>query len=166
MRVLVTGARAWKDRDTISLVLRRVFDANRTAVLVVGDARGADAIAEEIWQELGGQVEKHPADWDRHGKAAGFIRNVDMVKAGADVCIAFPAGKASGTKHCMRAARKAGIPVFNYGEIGPPSSLERELRELERTDPDVRAARERYDDMVHDVLSGKQERIRAIYGDQ
>jgi hypothetical protein len=38
-----------------------------------------------------------------------------MVSLGADVCLAFAQAYASGTGHCARAARKAGIPVLDYG---------------------------------------------------
>lgn len=56
--------------------------------------------------------EKHPADWNRFGKRAGFKRNYEMVIAGADLCIAFIVpGQSNGTMHTVEAARAAGIPV-------------------------------------------------------
>lgn len=55
--------------------------------------------------------EAHPADWKRHGKAAGMIRNREMVALGADLCIAFPLPQSKGTFGCIREAEKAGIEV-------------------------------------------------------
>jgi len=61
------------------------------------------------------EAEPHPADWERHGRAAGPIRNQEMADAGADLCIAFPYGIGKGTYDMIERARKAGIPV----EINP-----------------------------------------------
>lgn len=90
-------------------------------VVIHGGAKGADAMADHwasIVQRMGlpVKVESHNADWDRHGKAAGPIRNQEMVDAGADVCLAFPLGESRGTRHCMKAAEQAGIPVIKYGD--------------------------------------------------
>jgi len=120
MRILVTGSRNWDDRSTISLVLRKYFDSNRTAVLVHGAYhRGADQIADQIWRSLGGTVEPHPAMWELHGKSAGPIRNQEMCNLGADVCLAFPLGASPGTRDCMRRAGMHHIPVINYGDATP-----------------------------------------------
>ena len=126
LRILITGSRAWKDRDAIRSALEDVVDAAqdrdvsllRDEITVVhGAAKGADRIAGEIAAELGCTVEAHPADWGRHGKAAGPIRNTEMVRLGADVCLAFPLQQSIGTRGCMQLAKAAGIPILP-GEQG------------------------------------------------
>lgn len=115
-RLLITGSRHWSDEFAVEAVLRLMHMREPDAVLVSGSCpTGADAIAERLWESYGGTVERHPADWDKHDKAAGPRRNQEMVDLGADVCVAFPLPGSRGTAHCMRAAEKAGITVRNYG---------------------------------------------------
>jgi endonuclease YncB( thermonuclease family) len=67
-------------------------------------------------QRLGRKVEidARPGDWKRYGRAAGFIRNGEMVAEGADICLAFPYGMSPGTRDCIARAQAAGIPVRIY----------------------------------------------------
>jgi len=112
MRVLVTGSRDWTDENTIHGVLYEEIMRNAGAILVHGACpRGADAIADSLWL---GAVERHPADWKTHGKAAGFRRNAEMVNLGADVCFAFIRNGSKGATHCADLAEKAGIPVLRF----------------------------------------------------
>lgn len=126
LRILVTGSRIWRDRDTIRSALTNALGTYATIgrpVLVHGGCAGADVMAHTEWMRLLAdrsgalaEPEVHLADWDRHGRSAGPIRNQEMVDAGATVCLAFPLGKSIGTRGCMRMAEKAGITVINYGD--------------------------------------------------
>jgi hypothetical protein len=113
MRILVTGSRAWIDEETIRHVL--IAESHRLCVRAVdvivvhGGARGADAIADRLAREYGCQVEVVQADWGRYGRAAGPIRNAEMVSRGAVVCLGFPIGISRGTRHCLAMAEAAGI---------------------------------------------------------
>lgn len=121
LRILVTGSRSWTDRDAIRRALEATleqcagdcFEDISEVTVVHGAARGADRIAGEIAAELGCTVESHPADWSRHGRNAGPIRNVEMIRLGADILLAFPMGPSVGTRHCMATAKAAGIHVEN-----------------------------------------------------
>jgi hypothetical protein len=111
-RLLVTGSRQWQDRKTIAEALNRQHRAwgrPSDAVLVVGDADGADAIAAELWAKVGLTVERHDADWELHGKRAGMIRNSVMVDSGVDACLSFSFENSPGTRHCTALAGKSGI---------------------------------------------------------
>lgn len=113
VRVLITGSRDWDDYDSMYATLSRVYASlrDRDPVLVHGAARGADTSAETIWRRLGGRTEAHPADWDQYGKRAGFVRNSEMVKLGAVLCVAFIKNNSKGATMCANLAEKASIPT-------------------------------------------------------
>ncbi len=112
-RLLVTGSRTWTDHGLIYATLLDLRDywADPEAVLVHGAARGVDTIAARFWGNWGLLVEPHPADWRRHGKRAGYVRNAEMVALGADRCVAFIRDRSKGATMCADLAERAGIPV-------------------------------------------------------
>jgi hypothetical protein len=83
-------------------------------VIVHGDATGVDESFGAAAKGLGLSVEAHAADWDREGPAAGPVRNAEMVKAGADLCVALhrSISASKGTKDCVRKALASRIPVY------------------------------------------------------
>lgn len=116
IRILITGSRTWTNRNLIGMELIQaaveLAGAYAPIILVSGACpRGADRIAEELAEGWGWTVERHPADWTAHGKAAGFIRNQQMVDLGADMCLAFVRDGSRGATHCGQAAERAGIPT-------------------------------------------------------
>ena len=60
------------------------------------------------------RVERHPADWTAHGRAAGFQHNAAMVAASATVCLAFIRNGSRGASHTTALAEAAGIPTRRY----------------------------------------------------
>jgi hypothetical protein len=78
---------------------------------VHGDAKGADQMFYRSASAYHWKIEVYPAEFFDDP----LQRNAFMVSLGADLCIAFAHRWASGTGHCARYARKAGIPVIDYG---------------------------------------------------
>ena len=116
-RVLVTGSRTWQDRQAVRDALDGLLAEHADLIVVQGGAAGADSMAVEwvmdrsTWQEAQVSHETHPANWRRHGRRAGMIRNAEMVKSGADLCLAFIRDGSPGATHCAALAERAGIPV-------------------------------------------------------
>jgi YspA, cpYpsA-related SLOG family len=109
MRVLVTGGRDFSDRTLLFEALDRLHAAHGFTVLIHGDANGADRLSGEWATARGVSVEAHPADWKRHGRAAGPIRNQKMLEEKPELVVAFPGGK--GTADMVSKARQAGLEV-------------------------------------------------------
>jgi hypothetical protein len=107
--VLVCGSRDWTDGEVIYRRLALVLAEGGT--VVHGDARGADRIAAGCALGLGLGVDRFPADWRAHGKAAGYIRNLAMLDTQPDLVLAFQRNGSRGTQHTIDEARKRGIPV-------------------------------------------------------
>lgn len=109
MRVLCCGDRNWGYRGVIRRVLTSLTD--RPITVVHGACRGADEIAASIATTLGMATEAHPADWNKHGKAAGPIRNQAMLESGIDLVLAFhnDIDASKGTADMVRRAQSAGV---------------------------------------------------------
>lgn len=120
LRILVTGSREWTDERAILSVLGDAAGDTpaREITLMHGTCRGADVIAERLARDAGWAIERYPADWARHGDAAGQIRNERMVKVGADVCIAFIRDKSPGASTTARKADRAGIRTVVWRHEG------------------------------------------------
>jgi hypothetical protein len=124
-RILVTGARDWKDKAIIRHALFNTWQKAGSpkinsdipnVVLIVGRARGADTFAEIVGEAFGFTIEPYEADWEHKGKGAGPQRNQQMVNSGADICLAFLHEGSKGTADCIKRAEKAEIPVEIYRE--------------------------------------------------
>lgn len=57
------------------------------------------------------------AEWDKHGKAAGHVRNSKMLNESPDIVISFhhDLNISKGTRNCVEQAEKLGIPVRRIG---------------------------------------------------
>lgn len=111
--VLVCGSRNWTDESTIADVLSDVFyeveEAGGQPKVMHGNAPGADTLAAKVSDFYGVPTLVFPADWKRHGKAAGPIRNRQMLDEKPELVIAFHLGESRGTRDCVNEAMRRGI---------------------------------------------------------
>lgn len=112
MKVLVCGSRDWDDagavRERLSLI---PYVHPDVPIIMHGDARGADHSADVAARHLRMPVKRFPADWKKHGKRAGILRNLAMLDENPDLVIAFQRNGSKGTQHTIDEARRRGIPV-------------------------------------------------------
>ncbi len=108
MRVLVCGGRDYSDRKFVYQCLDALHKEHPIDVLIEGGAVGTDRIAGGWAVKMGINNLVFPADWNKHGKAAGPIRNQRMLNEGKpDLVVAFPGGR--GTADMMKRAKAAGV---------------------------------------------------------
>lgn len=111
-RILVCGGRHFSDKALVARELDALLRTARNDCLriIQGGATGADALARAWCFSRFIPYENYPADWSRHGKAAGPMRNQRMLDEGKpDLVLAFPGGR--GTADMVQRARQAGVEV-------------------------------------------------------
>lgn len=109
--IIVCGGRGYADRAQLFKTLDSIHDHSTITLLVHGAAPGADSLAGEWAVDRGVPVRAFPADWKKNFRAAGPIRNQQMIdETDASVLVAFPGGK--GTKDMIGRAIKAKLKVI------------------------------------------------------
>lgn len=130
MRVIIAGGRYFWDYDLLREECIKTFtqlkeegcNTKRSNIEIIsGTANGADTLGEKFAHEYYLELKEFPANWNLHGKRAGYLRNEQMAKYAKDdeelgVLIAFWDGKSRGTKHMIDLANKHELRVFiiNY----------------------------------------------------
>ena len=116
MRVIIAGSRHYPPEEADRLVAKamRGFQVKHTATptrIISGCATGIDQAGERWAKRNGIPIERHPADWQKHGRRAGPLRNREMARA-ADAAVIVWDGESAGTRSMIQEARVAGLIVF------------------------------------------------------
>lgn len=110
LHLLVCGSRTITDKNWIFSQIEKYYHENFEnfdIILIEGAARGVDLISKSYAIEKGWKVEEYPAEWDKYGKSAGYIRNDVMVKK-ADAVLILWDGTSKGTKHDIDLCQRYG----------------------------------------------------------
>lgn len=111
MKVIIAGSR---DIDNYDLIVEAIQQAEFEITEVVsGTARGPDKLGEQWARDNFIPISRFPADWNTHGKSAGYRRNAEMGQY-ADALIAVWDGQSRGTKHMIDIMKKLNKPYFVY----------------------------------------------------
>lgn len=108
-RLIIAGSREFTDYARLKYEMSKIVSFNVTQI-VSGGARGADTLGERYAKEHGIPFVVFKADWDTHGRSAGYKRNVQMAE-NADRLLAFWDGESKGTKHMIDIAKSKGLKV-------------------------------------------------------
>ena len=132
-KLLITGSRLWTDLDTMEQALAHAYvdlggpltRERGGVVLLSGNARGADHMAEQVWQDKVGElwISRLPAEYH----PTPLARNDHMLSLEPDLVLAFPTDCTTplcpqigaygvshyshGTAYTISAAQRRNIPV-------------------------------------------------------
>lgn len=108
VRLCISGSRDFVNLHLVEQVLACLPP---DTVIIHGGARGVDMVADRAARKLGLAVEVFPAEWNKYGRAAGMIRNREMLKR-ADKLIAFWNGKSPGTRGAVEIAKELEVDAL------------------------------------------------------
>jgi hypothetical protein len=114
MKVVIAGSRRISGVDADSFVTEAVHGSGwlgRITEVVSGCARGVDDAGMRWAAYMGFPVKRFPADWRKHDRAAGPVRNRQMAEY-ADALIAIWNGESPGTRNMIEEMRARGKPVY------------------------------------------------------
>ena len=115
-KVIIAGGRDFSDYDLLKVKMNRILSNITDEIVVIsGTARGADSLGEKYATEMGYKLEQYPANWNKYGKRAGYLRNEQMADV-AHACVCFWDSKSKGTKHMIDLAneKKLKLRVVKY----------------------------------------------------
>lgn len=111
MKVLICGGRDFNNFAHVKKVMDEIHSKTPVELVISGKARGADALGEQWAISKNIPIDPYPANWNDHGKAAGPIRNQQMLDEGKpDLVVAFPGG--NGTRDMINRSKRANVRVF------------------------------------------------------
>jgi hypothetical protein len=131
--ILVTGDRNWSmDNDAHKITVWGALNGYKkhNPIVVHGAAQGVDRIADVHARSLGYEVHPHPADWAAYHKAAGPIRNQEMLDVETpNLVLAFHDDivGSKGTRDMVNRAVKLGIPIILHDSYGKRKSVTEKL---------------------------------------
>lgn len=108
MKVVIAGSRDITHYDVVAEAYASCpFDVTE---IISGCAKGVDTLGEQLASLICVPVCKFPADWDKHGKAAGPIRNRQMAEY-ADAAIVIHNGS-KGSMNMISQMKRLNKPVY------------------------------------------------------
>jgi hypothetical protein len=106
-KVIIAGSRDFNDYPYLRAYLASIPPWIEITEVVCGMAAGADTLGKQWAEKNGIPVKEFPADWERLGRKAGPMRNVEM-GVYADGLVAFWDGQSKGTLHMIKFMESEG----------------------------------------------------------
>ena len=108
MKTIIAGSRNFYDFNILQNALTNC--PWEITEVVSGCARGADTLGERWAFNAHKPIKRFPANWDRDGNRAGYIRNKVMSQY-AEALVAFWDGQSRGTRDMIETMKSLGRRV-------------------------------------------------------
>jgi len=136
MKIIIAGSRTFTNYTLVAVVclkaIKHIYEHediwgyvfHHDITFITGGAKGADECGSRFATEYKFKQVCVPADWEKYGKSAGILRNVEMAKLATEkrgevnLLLAFWDGKSVGTKHMLDTAVKFNIPAYKIDTAG------------------------------------------------
>ena len=105
MTLSIVGSRTFTNYDLLEHEVDLFVEGKEIKRIISGGAQGADKLAEEYARRRKLEIAIIKPDWNKFGRAAGIIRNEDIIN-GSNYVIAFWDGKSKGTQNSIQRAEK------------------------------------------------------------
>jgi hypothetical protein len=121
MKIIIAGSRNFNNykllKNTCSKIINELKYNNSKCEIISGNAFGADRLGELFAKENSYNLKIFPANWEKYGKSAGYVRNQQMIEYVKDnpekgYLIVFWDEKSRGTKNTIDLARKYNIRTY------------------------------------------------------
>ena len=111
INLAVVGSRTFDDYPKLKKEIDNICKQHGSiAKIISGGANGADKLGELYAREHNIPTQIFIPNWNLHGKAAGIIRNRDII-FNSNMVIAFWDGKSKGTKNSIDLAKSYNLEV-------------------------------------------------------
>jgi hypothetical protein len=107
MKVAVIGSRGFNNYELVKKTLTNI----EITLLVSGGADGADSLGERYAIENNIETKIFLPDWEKYKRAAGMIRNTDIVNE-SELVVAFWDGTSKGTLDSINKAKKTNKKII------------------------------------------------------
>lgn len=109
MRVIIAGSRHYHNYEVVE---RAIVDSKFNITEIVwGGAPGVDQLGFDWGIKNGVTIKKFEADWEKYGKAAGPIRNTEMVGYGQALLLIWD-GFSPGSRDIKKKAMMRKLPIY------------------------------------------------------
>ena len=111
INIAIIGSRTFNDYERLKTTFEKLNTEYKFATIVSGGAKGADKLAEKIAEEFQIKMIIFLANWEKHNKKAGILRNFDIIN-NSDVVLACWDGQSKGTKHAIELTTKLNKKLY------------------------------------------------------